>query len=164
MKKIRGSVFLGLALILCLALTNQACVMRAKDSPEATRFSGIARGCLFEIGEIKAEGFETAPYLPDKIRFELVIRLRERGLLAEQSETEKRLAVNIKIKAEYSAFASGESYSEIKSDIQVNDVHKNEIIANTVLREFNAWGSMLSDSIEIMHTNEIADFLESIVR
>ncbi|MBW2616147.1 MAG: hypothetical protein JRD02_08230 [Deltaproteobacteria bacterium] len=163
MNKTRNSLF-AFAGIICLVLINQSCVTPVKQAPEATQFSGIAKGYVFEIGEIKAGSFETAEYLPDKIRFELVKQIRLRGLLAGQSETEKRLVVNIKIKAEYSAFASGESYSEIKSDIQVNDVRKNEIIANTEVLGFSTWGSVLSDFIEITHAEEIADFLESIVR
>ncbi|MBW1705266.1 MAG: hypothetical protein JRJ86_08875 [Deltaproteobacteria bacterium] len=165
MNKKGNSLFFGFALVICLALTNPGCVTPAKQALEATQFSGIAKGYVFEIGEIKSGSFETAEYLPGKIRFELVKQIRERGLLARQSETEKRLSVSIVIKAAYPGNGAGvEWYSELISDVRVSDIRKNEVIANTEILGFSAWGSVLSDFIEITHAKEIADFLETIVR
>ena len=162
----RNSLFVVSALVICLTLilTNPGCVPPAKQVPAASQFSGKAKGYLYEIGEIKAGSFETAEYLPGKIRFELIKQLRERGLLTGQSATEKRLVVNVEIKAMYSAFAHGEAYGELISNAQVSDFRKKEIIAKTEVSNFSSWGSMLSDFIEITHAKEIADFLESIVR
>ena len=140
------------------------CGTPVKQVPAASKFSGKAKGFLYEIGEIKAGSFETADYLPNKIRFELVKRLKERGLLAGQSEKEKRLSVNIVIKATYPGNNDGvESYDELISYVQVTDIHKNGIIANKEILGFSAWGPVLSDFIEITHAKEIADF-QSIVR
>jgi len=165
MNKTRNSLFFGFALVICLALTNPGCVTPVKQAPEASQFYGIAKGYVFEIGEIKAGSFETADYLPVKIRFELIKQLRERGLLVGQSETEKRLSVSIVIKATYPGNGAGvEWYSELISDVRVSDIRKNEVIANTEILGFSAWGSVLSDFIEITHAKEIADFLETIVR
>jgi len=164
MNRTRNSLF-AFAGIICLVLINQSCVTPVKQAPKATQFTGIAKGYVFEIGEIKAGSFETADYLPVKIRFELTKQLRERGLLAGQSETEKRLSVSIVIKATYPGNgADVESYDELISDVKVTDIHKNEIIANTEVLDFSAWGSVLSDFIEITHAEEIADFLATIVR
>ena len=165
MNKTGNSLFFGFALVICLVLINQSCVTPVKQAPKATQFSGIAKGYVFEIGEIKAGSFETADYLPVKIRFELTKQLRERGLLAGQSETEKRLSISIVIKATYPGSGAGvEWYSELISDVRVSDIRKNEVIANTEILGFSAWGSVLSDFIEITHAKEIADFLETIVR
>ena len=165
MNRIRNSLFLGFTLIICLALTNPGCITPPKQAPAASQFSGKAKGYLYEIGEIKAGSFETADYLPGKIRFELVKQLRERGLLAGQSETEKRLRVSIITKATYpGSGADVEHYSDLISEVRVSDIRKNEVIANTEILGFSAWGSVLSDFIEITHAKEIADFLEIIVR
>jgi hypothetical protein len=165
MNKKGNSLLFSFFLVICLSLTYAGCVTPAKQVPEASQFSGKAKGYLYEIGEIKAGSFETAEYLPEKIRFELVKKLRERGLLAGQSETEKMLSVSIAIKAIYpGGGAKVEWYDELVSDVRVSDMHKNEIIANTEILGFSGWGNMLSDFVEITHAKEIADFLESIVR
>jgi hypothetical protein len=165
MNKTGSSLYFGFALVICLLLTCQGCVTPAKHVPAASQFSGKAKGYLYEIGEIKAGSFETADYLPNKIRFELNKRLRERGLLAGQSETKKRLSVSIVIKATYPGNDDGvERYDELISYVQVTDIHRKKIIANIEILSFSAWGSVLSDFIEITHAEEIADFLESIVR
>jgi len=163
MNKTRNSLF-AFAGIICLLLTYPGCVTPLEQVPAASQFYGIAKGYVFEIGEIKAGSFETAEYLPNKIRFELVKRLREKGLLAGQSQKEKLLIVNIEVIAIYSSFAQGEYYSELRSKVQVNDIKKKEIIADIEVSDFSARGSVLSDFIEITHAKEIADFLESIVR
>ena len=165
MNKTGNSLFFGFVLVICLSLICPGCVTPAKQVPAASQFSGKAKGYVFEIGEIKAGSFETADYLPSKIRFELVKQIRERGLLVGQSETEKILSVSIVIKATYPGGGAGvEWYDELISDIKVSDINKNEVIANTEILGFSSWGSMLSDFIEITHAKEIADFLESIVR
>jgi hypothetical protein len=165
MNKTGNSLFFSFVLVICLSLTCPGCVTSVKQVPAASQFSGTAKGYLFEINDIKAGSFETAEYLPEKIRFELVKKLRERGLLAGQSETEKILSVSIAIKAIYPGGGAGrEWYDELISDVRVSDMHKNEIIANTEILGFSSWGKMLSDFVEIMHAKEIADFLESIVR
>jgi hypothetical protein len=145
-------------------LTNPGCVTAKKQAPKAGQFSGIAKGYLYEVGDIKAGSFETAAYLPDKIRFELVKRLREKGLLAGQSEKEKRLIVKIDVSAIYSSFDHGEYYSELRSKVQVSDIEKKEIIASIEVHDFSSWGSVLSDFVEITHAEKIAKFLGSIVR
>ena len=165
MNKTGNSLFFGFASVIFLLLTYPGCVTPAKQVPAASQFSGKAKGYSYEIGEIKAGSFETADYLPNKILFELVKRLKERGLLAGQSETEKRLGVSIMIKATYPGWEAGSAwYEELIFYVQVTDMHKNEIIAHKEVLGFSAWGSMLSDFIEITHAKEIADFLESIVR
>lgn len=164
MNKTGNSLSFSFALVICLLLTYQGCVTSVKQVPAASQFSGIAKGHLFEIKEIKTGSFETAEYLPEKIRFELVKKLRERSLLAGQSEAEKILGVSIAIKATYPGGGAGrEWYDQLVSDVRVSDMHKNEI-ANTEILGFSGWGTMLSDFIEITHAKEIADFLESIVR
>ena len=164
MNKTGNSLFFSFVLVFCLSLICPGCVTSVKQVPAASQFSGIAKGYLFEIGEIKTGSFETAEYLPEKIRFELVKKLREKNLLAGQSEKEKILSVSIAIKAIYPGGGSeGEWYDELVSDVRVSDMHKNEI-ANTEISGFSGWGTMLSDFVEITHAKEIADFLESIVR
>jgi hypothetical protein len=153
------------ALVICLLLECPGCVTPTEQDPAGAQFSGKAKGYLYEIGEIQAGSFETAEYLPAKIRFELKNQLREKGLLSGQSETEKRLSVSITIEATYSGWEAGsESYNELISHVKVTDIQKNEMIAHTVISEFSAWGSVLSDFIEITHAKEIACFLESVVR
>jgi hypothetical protein len=165
MNKRENNLFFSFVLFVCLSLTCPGCVTSVRQVSGASQFSGIAKGYLFEINEIRTAGFETAEYLPDKIRFELVKNLRERGLLAGQSEMEKILSVSISIKATYpGGAAGGEWYDELVSDVQVSDMSKNEMIADTEILGFSGWGAMLSDFVEITHAKEIADFLESIVR
>ncbi len=165
MNKIKKNLFPGFVLAICLALTNPGCVTTAEKAPKTTPFSGIAKGCLYEIKEIKAGSFETADYLPEKIRFELVKQMRERGLLAGQSETEKKLSVSIVVKATYpGGGADVDWYDELISYVEITDMDRNEIIASTEIFGFSGWGSMLSDFVEISHAKEIADFLESVVR
>ena len=158
-------MFFGFALVIFLLLECPACVTTAKQDPAASLFSGKAQGFLYEIGEIKTGSFETAEYLPNKIRFELTKQLRERGLLAERTTMEKTLSVSLAIKAIYpGGSAGGEWNNEIISDVQVSDTHKNEIIARAEIAGLSAWGTMLSDFVEMTHAKEIADFLESIAR
>lgn len=167
MNRTRNSLFFVFAIIICLTfiLTNPGCVTPAKQVPATSPFSGKAKGYLYEIGEIKAGSFDTAEYLPSKIRFELIKQLRERGLLAGQSESGKKLSVSVIIKATYPGNDDGvENYGVLISYVRVTDIHKNEIIANTEVLGFSAWGSVLSDFIEITHVKEMADFLESVVR
>lgn len=167
MDKTRLSFLFSFVFFVLLVSTNTGCgiqvgVLGAAYEGIKPEPYGDVKGYMFEVGETKGGSAETPAYLPEKIKFELVKRLRERGLLTTPSESEKRLIVNIVTKESFPPFTYRDYYSEIESHIHITDIHEKEIISKTVLH--SAFGSLNVDFAEITHARAIADFLESVVR
>lgn len=120
------------------------------------------KGYMIEVGTMTAGSFETPAYMPERIKFELVRKLKERALLSTPSESEKRLTVRIQTKAPIRPFVQTDYYTEIESRVQVIDLQNKEVIAKTVIHDYS--GSLNYDFAEITHAAEIANFLESVVR
>jgi hypothetical protein len=121
------------------------------------------KGYVFDIGRIATVGLNTPVNLKEKIMFELVKKLRQKGLIAGPNDLEKRLLLNIEISATVPPFGSGGAYDEIQSRVVITDVNRTEIVAETTFRTLNAFG-WTSDYTEITHAGQIASYLESRVR
>jgi hypothetical protein len=70
----------------------------AEQPRRASDYAGMmkkAPGYTYVMGAMTARGFDTPPYIPGKIQFDLEIYLREKGLLAPDSQSDKRLVVNV---------------------------------------------------------------------
>jgi hypothetical protein len=161
-----GKFYMHTCLMITLMLTWAvlAPFTHAEETPPPEEIFQRAPGHLFEVGEIRAGNYETAPYLPEKIRFELTKQLRLRGLLAAPSAPGKTLTVRIETVAYYSTVARYEHYDELESQVRVIRRDGQGILAAKVFREYNGWGEVTSDFTEMSHAKEIADFLENIVR
>jgi len=165
MKRMKISrLVITLAFIICLIPAGSGCGTQMKWAPVETRVYREAKGYGIEVGEIKAGSFETPAYIPEKIRFELLNRLRQRGLVPSQLESERLLIVTIETEAVYSGFAKDERYSELASHVRLVDIKNKETIAKAEVSTLNAFGPWTSDFTESTHAGEIAVFLESVVR
>ncbi|RLB28709.1 MAG: hypothetical protein DRH11_16955 [Deltaproteobacteria bacterium] len=129
-----------------------------------------AVGYVYEIGEVKAGTSETAAYLPEKMRFELTNTLKGKGLLATASGSEKRLTVNLEVTGQCPGVSpSGDCndcYTELITRLKVYHPQQEDPIAQAVIYAFNGGCGFvsISDFTEITHAQDIADFLEQVVR
>ena len=152
------------ALLLFSSLMFAACASAPEEMTEH-EIRGRAQGLFFGSVEVRPGTDETAPYLPGKIRFEVVKRLEARGLLSPASAQGQGLIVRIDTSADYPAFARGEGYSRLESRVLVKRPSNGDILAETVIRGYSSSGAVrLNDFTEITLAKEIADFLESVVR
>ena len=164
MKRMKISRLVAIAFITCLIPAGSGSGSQMKWTPVETQIYREAKGYGIELKEIHAGSFETAPYIPEKIKFELLKRLRQKDLMPSQRESERFLVVTIKTKAVYPGFAKNEMYSELESQVELTDLHKKEAIAKADISTLNAFGSWTSDFTELTHAEQIAKFLESVVR
>jgi hypothetical protein len=164
MKRMKISRLVTLAFIICLIPSGSGCGTQMKWAPVETQVYREAKGYGIEVGEIKAGSFETPAYIPEKIRFELLMHLRQKGLVPSQRESERLLVVSIEIKAVYPGFAKDERYSELASHVRLVDTKNKETIAKAEISTLNAFGPWTSDFTESTHAEQIAVFLESVVR
>jgi hypothetical protein len=168
MRKKNTFLFSGLTLIWLLITILPSCAPQAVKAPQVSTEYTKEKGYLFEIGQVKAGNFETPPYLPEKIRFQLTQDLEGKGLLAPPSSTGKRLIVNITVSARYAFYNPTRScmscYETLTSAVEVVNPSIPQTVAKTVIQSYNAWGSTVSDFTETSNAEEIAKFLESIVR
>jgi len=164
MKRMKISRLVTIAFIICLIPAGSGCGTQMRWAPVETRVYREAKGYGIEVGETKAGSFETPAYIPEKVRFELLNRLRQRGLLTSQLESERLLIVTIETKAVYSGFAKDERYSELASHVRLVDIKNKETIAKAEVSTLNAFGRWTSDFAESTHAEQIAVFLESVVR
>jgi hypothetical protein len=152
------------ALLLFSSLMFAACASSPEEMTDR-EIRGRAQGLFFGSVEVRPGTAETAPYLPGKIRFELIERLEARGLLSPSSAQGQGLMVLIDTTAYYPAFARGENYSRLESRVLVRRPSSGEILAETVIRGYSSSGAIqLDDFTEITLAKGIADFLEDIVR
>jgi hypothetical protein len=169
MNKKKLALFFSFALIICRAVAISGCGPQvqlaglfAKTAvPEVKAYEKF-KGYMIEVGKVTAGSFETPSYMPERIKFELVKKLKERALLATPSESEKRLTVRIQTNAPIRPFSQTDYFTEIESHVQVIDLQNKELIAETTLRDYS--GSLNYDFAEITHAAEIANFLEVVVR
>ena len=166
--KRQGMVFLtGLTFI--FLVTASGCAQRVATTPgEPSEYPEYAgKGYLIELGDIKEGTFDTPPYLPAKIRYQLAQDLKERGLLAPPTGAEKRLIANVTVSASYPYYTPirrcEECYGILTSRVDVVDPSNSRVIAETVIRSYNAWSRNLSDNTELTNAEEIARFLEGIL-
>lgn len=156
------------ALVAGFLFAGLGCAAKAGKGLRDENIVRKAPGHLFELGEIKGKDMDTPPYLPSKIRVETINLLKERGLLAAGGTSEKRLSVNITMEAFYAGYgdtwAKKESYSYLESYVKVLDPEKGDLVAESVIRAYGAWGSVTSDFIETSHARDIVGFLETVVR
>jgi hypothetical protein len=163
MRYSRGIISLVMAVSLALILPG--CATSAPKAPSPGPDYSRFKGYKFKIGELKAGSFETPPYIPTKVNFELNLQLKEKQLLAAEGD-KKALTVNIISSTSYLFFRreQASNYKELTSMVEVVDTNMPEIIAKTKITSFNAWGDQTSDFTEIDHVRSIVKFLESIVR
>jgi hypothetical protein len=162
MKFCRGIIWLVMAV--SLSLIFPGCATSGPKEPVQTHDYSRFKGYMIKLGEFEAGSFDTPPYIPTKIRFQLELQLREKKLLA--SEDKKVLTVNVVSSTRYNFFRreSASRYTELTSVVEVVETSLPEIIAKTTIYSYNAWGEQTSDFTEIDHVRDIVKFLESIVR
>jgi hypothetical protein len=156
---------IGWVIAVSLFLVFPGCATNGPKAPPQTQDYGRVKGYTIKLGEFKAGSFETPPYIPKKILFELELDLRQKQLLASEGD-KKALTVNVTSSTRYMFFRNEQagSYSELTSLVEVVDTNQPEIIAKTTLYSYNAWRNSTSDFTEIDHARSITKFLERIVR
>ncbi|HUU80034.1 MAG TPA: hypothetical protein VMW90_01195 [Acidobacteriota bacterium] len=164
MKRMKISRLVTIAFITCLIPSGSGCGTQMKWAPVETQVYRDAKGYAIEVEETKAGSFETPPYIPEKIRFELLNRLRQKGLVPSQLKSERLLVVIIETEALYPALAKDERYSELASHVRLVDTKNKETIAKAEISTLNAFGPWTSDFAESTHAEQIAVFLEGVVR
>ena len=173
MKKKQITSLLTFTLIASLALASSGCSygllladhMAYKTkvfSEDVKPYVGV-KGYMCEVRDIKAGGFMTPSYLPEKVKFVLCKKLRQKGILAPTSPSGKCLAVNIMTGASCPPFASKGSYDEIQSHIRVIDTEDRTVIAETTIHTLNPFG-WDGDFAENTHAEQIGSFIEYVVR
>ncbi len=163
MKCCRGIISLVMAM--SFSLLFPGCATSGPKVPVQTQDYSRFKGYMIKVGEIEAGSFETPPYIPTKIRFQLELQLRVKKLLASDGDA-KALTVNIISSTRYS-FSPREhfsSYQELTSTVEVVDTKQPEIIAKTTIHSYNGWGELSSDFTEVDNVSDIVKFLESVVR
>jgi hypothetical protein len=121
----------------------------------------------YTVGSVvtRAGSFETAPYIPTKIAFELKEMLRLEGRLTEDPTREKTIMVFIETDARYMGGGSRNAfYSELESRVFVLDFSDGCYSASAEIKSFNGFGPVLSDFTERSHAKETLDFLLKIIR
>ncbi|GEM_PF-3589252 len=171
MKTGKYAFYAGLAFVMAMSGLLSGCATGPSQGAAPTEYAGVGKGSLYEMGEVKAGTFDTAPYIPQKIKFEVVKGLKEKGLLAGPQGSERRLVVHIVVFASYLGYhhtftGCQDCYNELASHVQVSDPQKGEVIARTVVHSFNGGGAIVnvSDFTEMDHAKQIVTFLESLVR
>jgi hypothetical protein len=136
-------------------------------NPAKTSHTGLATGYKYQIGEAKIGNFETAPYLPRKIRFWVEKNLDRAGLLSPKYAADKQLIINIEVRARYVGRSwnqsLGDDYMSFDSHVEVLNSKTNEVVAKRVVRAYGS-GADISDAVELYNAKEIAEFLEEIVQ
>jgi hypothetical protein len=145
-----------------LCLADQILYETNVFSEDIKPYAGV-KGYMFEVRDIKAGGFMTPSYLPEKIKFVLSKKLRQKGILAPTSPSGKYLTVNIMTGASSPPLASKGAYDEIQSHIRVIDTETRTVIAETTIHTHNPFGRD-GDFAENTHAEQIGSFLEYVVR
>jgi hypothetical protein len=128
------------------------------------RISEPKRGYVVGAIEAKAGNFETPPYIPTKIKYELTAMLRSGGILAEGAGKEKTLLVYIETSARYIGGASGTvRYSELQSRVILKDACDSCYAAAALIVAYNGYGAVLSDFTERNHAQDILDFIKRVL-
>jgi hypothetical protein len=163
MKCCRGIIWVVMAV--SLSLIYPGCATSGPKEPLQTHDYSRFKGFMIKLGEFEAGSFDTPPYIPTKIRFQLELQLREKKLLASEGD-KKTLTVNVVSSTRYDFFRREQAslYTELTSEAEVVDTSLPEIIAKTTIYGYNAWGENTSDFTELQHAKDIANFLESILR
>jgi hypothetical protein len=121
------------------------------------------KGYTVEIRDIKSEGSMTPSYLPGKIQFELRKKLIKKGIIIYTPIAGRLLMVDIVTETLSPPFGQKRVYDEIKSRVRVTDVDGKGIVAETTIHTHNPFGRE-GDFAEITHAEQIASFLEYVVR
>lgn len=125
------------------------------------KISVYKKGYGVGVIETKAGNFETPPYLPTKIKYELTEILKSEGMLSEGAGSGKTLSVFIETSARYIGGASGtDRYSELQSLVVLKDVTDPCYTASTSIIAYNGFGAVISDYVERSHARDIFDFIK----
>ena len=156
---------MSLVMAVSLSLIFPGCATSGPKEPVRTHDYSRFKGYMIKLGEFEAGSFDTPPYIPTKIRFQLELQLKGKNLLASEGD-KKVLTVNVVSSTRYTFFRQEDAsrYTELTSTVEVVDTSLPEIIAKTTIYSYNAWGENTSDFTEIDHARDIFKFLESIVR
>ncbi len=156
---------IALVVAVSLSAVFLGCATSGPQAPPQTQDYSRVKGYMIKLGELKAGSFETPPYIPTKIKFELELQLREKKLLATEGDA-RALTVNILSSTRYSSFrpTSSSHYNDLTSTVEVVDTSRPEIIAKATIVSYNGWGELSSDFTEFDHVKDIVKFLERIVR
>ncbi len=158
------------ALATSLAVGGWGCGSRAEKVSPPPAVDVRASGKLYGDLEVNSASFDTAEYIPTKIRFELDKQLTGKGLLAGPPDNDGTLAVTVKTKAYYAGTTASHScpkcYTMLSSQVVVTDSGRDRVLAEKV---FETYGGSLglvdfTDFTEMEHAKEIAQFLEAIVK
>jgi hypothetical protein len=130
-----------------------------KDIPSAKK------GYLVKSISAKAGSFETPPYLPEKLAFELKQILRAEGLLAEDRSDVKGVMVFLEIEAGYAGGVSGtQRYRDLQTRLLIRDGLDPCYAARAVFKSFNGFGAVLSDFVEREQARDMAEFLKQALK
>ena len=88
----RGIISLIMAVSLFLIFPG--CATSVPKEPVQTQDYSRVKGYTIKLGELKAGSFETPPYIPKKVQFQLELELRQKQLLASEGD-KKALTVNV---------------------------------------------------------------------
>lgn len=173
MKKKQTASLFPFALIIGLALTSAGCTVglsilhhlayQTEIFSDETEPYAEFKGYTVEVRDIIPKGSTTPSYLPEKIKFELRKRLVQKGIMIYTPIAGKLLMVDIVTEALSPPFGGKAVYVEIKSRIRVTDNDGKGIVAETTIYTHNPFGRD-GDFAEITHANQIASFLEYVVR
>ncbi|VBB43944.1 exported hypothetical protein [uncultured Desulfatiglans sp.] len=127
------------------------------------------KGYRVELGIVKAaDELETPPSIPTRLRFELEKQLMTAGLRPSEGQGEKRLRLDVETRATYQGFAARSgiaanyAYSALFSRVVLVDPTDESVLAETVVKTFNGFGSWTADMTEIDHAAEIVRYVASI--
>ncbi len=151
-------LFLSVALMGC-AGANLAPSIKEKQP-------GAKKGYMVVSIKAKAGNFETPPYLPTKLEYELRELLKAEGLFAETGAREgKGVSIMIHTEARYRGGASGrDDYLDLQSRVLVHDPNDPSYGACITLVAFNGYGAVLSDFVERTHAKEMAEAIKSLLK
>mgnify|MGYP001028028037 CR=1 FL=1 len=158
------------ALASSLVVGGWGCGSRAEKVSPPAAVDVRAPGKLYGHLEVVPGSFDTAEYIPTKIRFELDKQLTGKGLLAGPHDNDGTLTVTVKTKAYYAgttaSYSCPKCYTMLSSLVVVTNPGRDRVLAEKVFETYG--GSLgvvdLTDFSEIEHAKDIAQFLEAIVK
>lgn len=149
---------------LCSFLLS-ACASMEGGSLIEKNVPDVKKGYLVKSVSAKAGSFETPPYLPEKLAFELKEILRAEGLLAEEKSDSKGVMVFLETEAGYAGGASGtQNYRDLKTRLLIRDGLEPCYMASAVFKSFNGYGPVLSDFVEREQARDMAEFLKQVLK
>lgn len=146
-------------------LLFSGCASMKADSMIEKDVPALKKGYLVKSVSAKAGNFETPPYLPEKLAFELKQLLKAEGLLAEDRPEEKAVMVFLETEAGYMGGGSGtDRYRDLQTRLVIKDGYEPCYMATAVFKSFGGFGAVLSDFVERQQARDMAEFLKQVLK